>query len=69
MLNLSIKSTNNKILNNCFINIYDIQGRKCLSKNIVNFEHIDVACLNAGFYVVKLTQKNKDIIYFKMVKQ
>jgi len=66
---ITIKSTNNEILNNCFIDIYDIQGRKCLSQNIVNCEHIDVAFLNAGFYVVKLTQKNKNIVYIKMIKQ
>jgi len=66
---ISIKSTNNEILNNSIIEIYDIQGKKLLNKQLDNSGLIDISFLKAGYYIITLIQENKDISHFKLIKQ
>jgi len=66
---ISIKSASNPIVENSVIEIYDIQGRKHLSKPLDDSKLIDVSFLKTGYYIVKLIRKNKDVIYIKMIKQ
>jgi len=66
---ITIKSANNPISENSVIEIYDIQGRKQLSKPFDNSNLIDVSFLKTGYYIVKLMPTDKDVIYIKMIKQ
>jgi len=67
--NISIKTANNEVLDNCMVEIFDIQGKKYLSKHLNNSEFIDVSFLNFGYYFVRLTLCNREVVYCKMIKQ
>ena len=65
---ITIKSANNESLDNCIVEIYDLYGRKLLTKSFDNTELLDVSFLNSGYYMIKLIPKNKNITYIKMIK-
>ena len=65
---ITIKSVNNETLNNSTLEIYDIQGRIQLVKQLDNLESIDVSCLRTGYYTIKLIQKDKNITHIKFIK-
>ena len=65
---ITVKSVNNEISDNTILEIYDIQGRKYLSKQFDSSEFIDISSLKPGYYMVKLIRKDKAIAHIKMVK-
>ncbi len=52
---------NSPICDNYKIEIYDMLGRKLLSKQIMNNEKIDVTSLNKGSYIIKFYNNNSSI--------
>ena len=66
---ITIKSTSNENLYNNVVEIYDIQGRKQLTKQFHNSDIVDISFLNAGCYVIKLISENKNVNYLKLIKQ
>jgi len=66
---ITIKSASNEILENSIIEIYDIYGRKCLSKPLDISKSIDVSFLQSGYYTVKLIRENEAMECVKMIKQ
>ena len=66
---ITIKSEYNDVLNNGMLEIYDIQGKNRLTKQLDDSNRVDISFLSAGYYMIKLTQINKDIVYFKFIKQ
>jgi len=47
-----VQSCNNEILNDTILEIYDMQGRKHLSKQLGNLGLVDISFLDAGCYIV-----------------
>ena len=64
-----IKTTNNAVLENSIIEIYDIQGRKQLSQQGDNLGSIGVSSLKTGCYLMKIMRENENIIYLKLIKR
>ena len=65
---ITIKSANNESLENSIIEIYDIYGRKCLSKPLDSSGFVDVSFLSSGYYIVKLIKENETLLHTKMIK-
>ena len=66
---ITIKTANNETINNCILEIFDIQGKRYLNKHFETSEFIDISFLNPGYYFIKLIHHNKDVIYSKVIKQ
>lgn len=60
-------------INNSFVDfgnyaIYDIQGRQIVQGDCGNSERLDISTLNSGFYILKITVKNR-VYQAKFIKQ
>ena len=58
-----------EISDNSIVEIYDIHGKKCLSKYLDNSGLIDVSKLQSGLYCIIVYDKNKKVYSQKFIKR
>jgi len=66
---ITVRFNKNELLDSSILEIYDIYGRKWVSKTLGASGFVDVSFLQSGCYIAKLIQKNKTIAYVKMIKK